>query len=419
MTLDKYPAYNWSELLEKCCEKMDIDKNIMKTKGSYPEIASKMCKQYSLDRGIEFIDAVRELKLCICELTMVFPDEEIREMYESFFDSLKLSWVTTTNYDTIVESILGGKALPISPSGCFTKISGMVPVYHLHGICNMPESVVITNEDYAYLFRPNDYRQARLPFLMKESLVLMIGYGLGDINVITAVDWSNNVYTNTSEDYDFPIIQLLYCEEPKEEPYQLDNGIYVYEVSDINDFFEELIDYYDMYQNEYKKLNDKINEYIEVFFESSSQEIAAFIDNDDDYRNQTISFVSELPREFGYIYISYNIFIKAVIEELNERSRPNGAFEAYANKLSVILEILEKVPVEKMPVSFFVYIAEALDSVARFVGDNMGQSWKAQKIWNENKDKLPSDVVHKLMDFANANINALELKGLLKDIKIS
>lgn len=63
----------------------------------------------------------------------------------------------------------------------------MIPIYHIHGVCNIPDSIVITNEDYAYMFRPNDYRQARLPFLMKESLVIMIGYALGDLNVITAV----------------------------------------------------------------------------------------------------------------------------------------------------------------------------------------------------------------------------------------
>lgn len=40
----------------------------------------------------------------------------------------------------------------------------MIPIYHIHGVCNIPDSIVITNEDYAYMFRPNDYRQARLPF---------------------------------------------------------------------------------------------------------------------------------------------------------------------------------------------------------------------------------------------------------------
>ena len=77
------------------------------------------------------------------------------------------------------------------------------------------------------MFRPNDYRQARLPFLMKESLVIMIGYALGDLNVITAVDWANNVYTNTSGEYDFPIVQLLYTDNPKQDPYVEQNGIVI------------------------------------------------------------------------------------------------------------------------------------------------------------------------------------------------
>lgn len=70
----------------------------------------------------------------------------------------------------------------------------------------------IHNEDYISMFRPGDYRQVRLPFLMKESTVLMVGYGFGDINVISAVDWSRNVYQNIIETCDTDIIQLLYCD---------------------------------------------------------------------------------------------------------------------------------------------------------------------------------------------------------------
>ena len=71
----------------------------------------------------------------------------------------------------------------------------------------------------------------------------MIGYALGDLNVITAVDWANNVYTNTSGEYDFPIVQLLYTDNPKQDPYVEQNGIVIFEVSDISKFFLELYEF--------------------------------------------------------------------------------------------------------------------------------------------------------------------------------
>lgn len=399
----EYDAYNWAELLEHCCEEMNVNKEIMKSKGSYREIASKICKQYSVNENVEYSEAVDMLKNKICTLTSVFPDTKTQEKYSEYFNTIDPNWIVTTNYDTILESILCGRSLSISPEGRFTKIKNMIPIYHLHGIRNNPASIVITNEDYAFLFRPNDYRQARLPFLMKESLVLMVGYGLGDINVITAVDWAKNVYTNSNEEYDFPIIQLLYSENPKDRPYQDDMGITILEVNDLSVFFNGLYEFYENYSDEYDEQIKEINGYIQLFTDANKDNVKDFIENTDGFRNETIAFVSSLNREFEYIYISYLSFLRVVIEELNEMTRPNGAFEAYAKKLNVILDIFEKIPLNKMPTSLFTFIATALNSVAYYIGGKHGQSWKAGKTWEERKKAIPGDVVNELWNFVKSN----------------
>lgn len=414
-----YDAYNWAELLERCCDEMKVDKDIMKSKGSYPEIASKICKQYSVNEETKYFEAVETLKSKICTLTNVFPDSETQEKYSKYFDTIKFNWIVTTNYDTILESILCGKSLSISPEGCFTKIKNLIPIYHLHGIRNNPNSIVITNEDYAYLFRPNDYRQARLPFLMKESLVLMVGYGLGDINVITAVDWAKNVYTNSNDEYDFPIIQLLYTDTPKDRPYQDDLGITILEVNNLSEFFDGLYEFYKDYSEEYDIQIKNINEYIQLFNDSSDENIRKFIENTDNFRSDTIDFVSSLAKEFEYIYISYLTFLRAVINELAEMARPNGAFDAYDKKLNVILDIYEKVPLKKMPTSFFIFIARALDSVAYYIGDNRGQSWDAKKTWDSRKNNIPQEVIDELWEFVKSSSwNTYDdLRKILKTIK--
>lgn len=413
---NEYDAYNWAELLERCCDEMNIDKEIMKSNDSYPRIASKICKQYAVNEGKENSEAVETLKNKICTLTNVFPDPETQEKYSAYFDTIKFNWIVTTNYDTILESILCGKSLSISPEGCFTKIKNMIPIYHLHGIRNNPNSIVITNEDYAYLFRPNDYRQARLPFLMKESLVLMVGYGLGDINVITAVDWAKNVYTNSNDEYDFPIIQLLYTDTPKDKPYQDDMGITILEVNSLSEFFDGLSEFYQNYKEEYDIQIKKVNYYIELFNDASDANIKKFIENTDNFRSDTIYFVSSLNREFEYIYISYLTFLRAVINELVEMARPNGAFDAYDKRLKVILDIFEKVPLKKMPPSFFAFIATSFNSLAHYIGSNWGQAWNANGTWNKKKNNIPQETINELREFVKSSSSNIynDLRNLLE-----
>ena len=417
----KEKAFNWQELLEKCCEKMDVEKEIMNSYGSYPELASKICKEYAEKNKKEYTEAIKEMKSKICNLTTVFPQEKIREEYSNYFEQLSVGWIVTTNYDTILESVLNGRAMSISPRDFFTKIEGMVPVYHIHGINTKPNSIVIKNEDYACLFRPNDYRQARLPFLIKESLVLMIGYGLGDINVRSAIDWSKNVYTNTSDEYDFPAIQLLYKEgRTQKNPYQIESGVYVVEINDIGTFFKDLQNYSIPYKRERDQYLEKIRNLISDFSIASEETVNAFIENESNYREYVVNFIASLKQEFGYIYISYYHFIQTVLDKMDEMSREYGAFAVYEKKLTIILDILEEVPFNHMPPAFFALMASALNSLVPMLGKYRGQAWDACRTWNNRKENIPEEIVEELKNIAGGNLEDYTyLSGLLKQIKQS
>ena len=329
----KHTAYRWGELLEASCKKLEIDKQLINMNGSYPELATKICQLYADISEQSYKLAAREFKEKICELTDTYPDQEKIKNYGEWFEEISPEWIVTTNYDTIIESVLGGKALSIAPDRCFCNISGMVPVFHLHGICREPDSIVITNEDYTYMFRPNDYRQARLPFLMKESCVLMIGYGLGDINVVTAVDWANNVYTNSSEGYDFPIIQLLYVDDPKPAPYISKDNIVIYEINNLEDFFRELSSFMNGYNEKYDEKMKAMGEIVAYLNCTEDEYILDFINNNDGWKDRILNFFKTLEPEFGYVYNVFFSFVRCVVANLDELSAQWGAFQEYARKL--------------------------------------------------------------------------------------
>jgi hypothetical protein len=412
---DQYEAYSWYELLEKCCEKMNVEIKILKSKGSYSEIASLICKQYAINEKKPYSEGIALFKETVSNLTNVYPTEGVLAQFQEQFDNLNINWIVTTNYDTILESIFIGKSLPLGPYESFINVRSLIPIFHIHGTRNFPNDIVITNEDYVSLFRPNDYRQARLPFLIKESVVLMIGYGLGDINVISALDWCNNVYTNVNDSYEMDVVQLLYTVAPKDKPYRDDSGVLIVEIANIMDFFTDLNTYFKDYEAEYEEKTRLVNEYIKAFVSSLPKAIDGFIDNDDT-RKKIIKYITNLNPEYSYIYPSYISFLKNVIINLNERALPRNAFEAYNEKVKVLIDIFEYLDIKTAPPSFFSFLAESLDNVAVYLGKEKtrGAAWSAIDTWQNENSRIPSMIKEELLKYCKAKNGCFRLRALLE-----
>lgn len=94
--------------------------------------------------------------------------------------------------------------------------------------------------------------------IIRESTVLALGYSLGDMNVLSALDWSKNIYTRENE-YPHEIVQAVWTSSPKEEPYKDENGNIIIEISDLEKFLEEIVDFIleekELYDNRLEELN--------------------------------------------------------------------------------------------------------------------------------------------------------------------
>jgi len=223
-------ALSWGELIEKSCDELSIDYiNINKVGISYPEIATSICEKYANDKSIPYEEAKSEFKRKVCELTNWYPNGQQRDIYSNYLTLMNPKWIITTNYDLVIESLLTGRSLSLSPQDYLISPKDVIPVYHLHGIRHKHDSIIITQEDYVKLFRPNEYRQIKLALTIKESTTLILGYGLGDVNVLSAVDWSKNIYSHStgSNLYPHQIIQVVRVDEPRNETYIDKNDIII------------------------------------------------------------------------------------------------------------------------------------------------------------------------------------------------
>ncbi|MEN9985182.1 MAG: hypothetical protein RI925_684, partial [Pseudomonadota bacterium] len=91
--------------------------------------------------------------------------------------------VITTNYDLLIEKLLGDEAVSISPGLPVPRISGKTKIYHVHGSINAPAHIVITSDDYFKFISNEGYFSRKLSTMLHENTVVIMGYSMGDVNL--------------------------------------------------------------------------------------------------------------------------------------------------------------------------------------------------------------------------------------------
>lgn len=389
-------ALSWGELIEKIASMNDVDYSSLQKEGmSYPTIASKICEIMSKTKNMSYSEVVLEVKKQICKLTCWYPENAEREKYREYLNMLTPEWIITTNYDLIIESILTEKYLSLKPDNQLTSPKGVVPVYHLHGIRYAPESIIITEEDYTALFRPNEYRQVKLNLLFKESTTLLLGYGLGDINVLTAVDWSKNVFHKKGTDYPNDIIQIVYQAEPEDEAYIDKNGVVIIETNNLEEFLCELVTHKKKREEQKNDEEIELENINEIFNSGQTDNIHKFIDNQQ-IRLNIIRAVSE---HSNSLTSSFLFFLNHCIEETWNRSSRGGCFYGYKQCIEIITDILIHMELEKMPPALFEFLIYNMETVAVRIGYDYGESWAGKAYWDNNKSLIPDITIKEIKEY--------------------
>lgn len=446
-------ALNWKELFEEVIRvlrvgyEMDIfDEDYLNGRllngYTLPQIASEICKELwksSKNELTDFEEAKNFLKSIIRAITAWVPEEETCENYAPVLEALNLDWVITTNYDEIMESLLKDKCYSLSPNDPFLVPKKLLPVYHIHGSRLDPNDLVVAEDDYIKLFRPDKYSQSKLASLTGESTILVLGYGLSDLNILAAIDKGNNVYQmrgrcqqeNITKN---EVIQAIYVKEKKIENLtayvDTAKGATVIEINDIFQFLEEIkvekerleqekkgkVQKWDVFQAKFKEAN----EYFQQNFSKLETDDACFAEfieknklfsefiNKDDKRCEILQEVVEFINYFNHTVNmkEINQFISHVLEIEKENTNPNNHFEEYKILLATILDILFYMPRNYMDPIWFEHLISYLGYVLGYTENTMGNSFAASDYWNEKKSILKkehSDVWEELLTMAKVN----------------
>ena len=95
-----------------------------------------------------------------------------------------ISGIITTNYDLLLENIFKDY---IKYTGqeelLFSSIQGMGEIFKIHGCCEKPETIVLTESDYTNFNKKNAYLAAKLLTIFIEHPVIFLGYSVSDKNI--------------------------------------------------------------------------------------------------------------------------------------------------------------------------------------------------------------------------------------------
>jgi hypothetical protein len=350
------------------------------------------------------------LKRALSAATAWYPSEPARSEYSGYLKELAPSWIVTTNYDQVLECLLPGTSLSLGPDDSFSSPKGIIPIFHLHGVRTRPNGLIIAQEDYVRLFRPSQYRQIRLAMTIKESTTCLLGYGLGDVNVLTALDWSKNVFKESKGNYPHEVIQIIRQKNPKSEPYRLGNRIIVVETNEIAEFCKEYAAASVVLSEKRKRRQARLEKIRKIFKLSDSEDVSRFIE-DREWRG---SILKVLGRYSIDTVAEFEAFLAEALKESRRRSGQTGAFGEYAKNLHITLDLLTAFKCKDFPPALLAATVRNFDRLAAYIGDGPGFSWSAKNVWDERKSELPEAMVTELRIIARQNLHTT-LQQLLKD----
>ena len=93
--------------------------------------------------------------------------------------------IITTNWDCLLEGIFQGYKVYIGQQSIVTKTPQNIgEIFKIHGCCTDPNSLVLTDQDYALFREKQAYLAAKLITIFVEHPVIFIGYSVSDSNIL-------------------------------------------------------------------------------------------------------------------------------------------------------------------------------------------------------------------------------------------
>ncbi len=415
-------APSFPELLERVSVELGLSDEYQQLQAepghSFPIIAQALCealafKSDGVATAKTLPGAIERFKRAIAEECELQATPDLATEYRKILSATPKSWIITTNYDFIIESVVD-RHVYILPDQVMNTREDFVPIYHMHGHRRAPGSIVITQADYVRALGPLDYRQLRLVLSVTESTTLMLGYGLGDVNVQTAVEWSRRFREEHGlqfAPYQGIVVQGLFTRGAVNPlPYRRNSGELVIETDNLLTLLKEIGAAVGARRRQHEEACGVLRDWMAK--PQSAEKLIA----DRATRELFIGVVKKLPRCYDIQQLIK--FLDSALGPTWKKARagPEG-FPLYDALLEVLLDVLENLPLGAIHPSLLSYMAERLDEVSNYIDPELmkrvGDAWAASRTWVRRRTALPIETARELQNYARRH-NRLGLLNLLE-----
>jgi len=367
---------------------------------SLPQIASALILELSHQKGISLYDAGVKFRSEIARICNLIPDESAKPEFDQGLNTAGPSWIVTTNYDLILESLIDRSESVLPTEALFPNME-RVPIYHLHGHRHYQDSIKVTEEDYVGLLAPLDYQRLKLPLLFAESTTLMLGYALGDINVRAAMEWAKSFQSQArlpgSPNLHGKVILALYHPTPSPEPIIGEQGEIILETSNVAALLIEI----GKWRHDVETVTRMWEDEVRKFLADGTNALA--IEKEGPEREELLKLI----RSSGSMGATGAViqFLQMAIQPIWKKAREDDGFEYYDTYLEILVALIRGLKITDASPVIMYFIADSLNNVGYYFNERfpIATAHQATRRWLREAPTLDAELLNELASFSAAH----------------
>lgn len=170
------------ELLPRITEVLEPDYNARFL--SAPEFAEARVRHRD-----QVLGGISALKIGVSDHFLSREDRHGSPRFSHEIEALRLcqknvAGIITTNFDRFIESVFPGLHPYVGQDELlFNQSFAVGELYKIHGCASQPDSLVLTQKDYAQFRKKNAFLSAKLLTIFLEHPIIFLGYSLTDSNI--------------------------------------------------------------------------------------------------------------------------------------------------------------------------------------------------------------------------------------------
>lgn len=368
-------APSWQGLLESMCRLLDNGEDLISSlfpdDGKNTLSLEEAAQVISIELQKEGKSIHEEVSKVISSIGLAGDNTPIVEFF-----SKRPCRVVTTNYDKLVEEIVGSYAChSLTPGLPIPRSSSRIKVYHVHGSIDSPENMVITSDDYFKFINRESYFSRKLSTVLHENTVVILGYSLGDTNLKSIISDYKGFSKNHVIGANIFLVSRSKVDQPVKDYYAHCYGIRVIDKTENHDFFN--------------RLNSEIPN-AEKCTESSVSNIRKVVFEGQHFTKEFLSIENtfyEIVASIAAIGVSIDDprVVRAlgkIIEFKTELTHVNNAWEQYEHMARWLIYLASILDLKGTSIEdvFLSATLSSMNSMRREL--YIGYSWHAYNSWN-------------------------------------